>query len=74
METIIIGQLGGFIGIFLGILIGGGIAAVANFDFSTPWLAIFSAASISFLIAVISGLYPALKAAKQDPIESLRYE
>lgn len=74
METIIIGQLGGFIGIFLGILIGGGIAALANFDFSTPWLAIFSAASISFLIAVISGLYPALKAAKQDPIESLRYE
>ncbi|MFL1895473.1 ABC transporter permease [Aquimarina sp. 2-A2] len=74
METIIIGQIGGFIGIIFGILIGGGISMAADFQFSTPWLAIISATTISFLIAVLSGLYPALKAAKQDPIESLRYE
>lgn len=74
METIIIGQLGGVIGIILGIAIGGGIATLASFTFSTPWIAIISAATISFIIAVISGLYPAIKAAKQDPIESLRYE
>ncbi|RZS90702.1 ABC transporter permease [Aquimarina brevivitae] len=74
METIIIGQLGGLIGIILGVLIGWLITLIANFDFSTPWLAIVSAATISFVIAIISGLYPALKAAKQDPIESLRYE
>lgn len=74
METVIIGQLGGFLGIILGVLIGGGIATLADFRFSTPWLAIFSATTISFFIAVISGLYPAIKAAKQDPIECLRYE
>ncbi|MBG6130793.1 putative ABC transport system permease protein [Aquimarina sp. EL_43] len=74
METIIIGQIGGLVGIILGILIGGGISAAANFSFSTPWLAIFAATTISFVIAVVSGLYPAVKAAKQDPIESLRYE
>jgi len=74
LETILIGQFGGFIGIILGILIGGGIAYLVDFRFSTPWLAIISATLTSFLIAVISGLYPAIKAAKQDPIESLRYE
>ncbi|GGX26452.1 ABC transporter permease [Aquimarina muelleri] len=74
METIIIGQIGGFTGIILGIAIGAGISMLANFSFSTPWLAIIAAATISFVIAVVSGLYPALKAAKQDPIESLRYE
>ncbi|WP_378188055.1 ABC transporter permease [Aquimarina sp. W85] len=74
METIIIGQIGGFIGILFGVLIGGGISIAADFQFGTPWLAIISATTISFLIAVLSGLYPALKAAKQDPIESLRYE
>ncbi len=74
METIIIGQIGGLVGIVLGILIGGGISSLANFSFSTPWLAIIAATTISFIIAVVSGLYPAVKAAKQDPIESLRYE
>ncbi|WP_062059223.1 ABC transporter permease [Aquimarina longa] len=74
METVIIGQIGGLIGIILGVLIGGGISAVLNFSFSTPWLAIIAATTISFIIAIVSGLYPALKAAKQDPIESLRYE
>ncbi len=74
METILIGQIGGILGIILGVLIGGGISALADFRFSTPWLAMISATTISFVIAVISGLYPALKAANQDPIESLRYE
>ncbi|TPN89249.1 ABC transporter permease [Aquimarina algicola] len=74
METIIIGQIGGILGIILGILIGGGISSIANFAFTTPWLAIIAATTISFIIAVVSGLYPAIKASNQDPIESLRYE
>lgn len=74
METVIIGQFGGFVGIILGVAIGAAISIALSFKFSTPWLAIFSATAISFVIAVVSGLYPALKAAAQDPIESLRYE
>jgi len=73
-ETIIIGQLGGILGIILGMLIGYIVAVSADFDFSIPWGAIISATVISLLIAIISGGYPALKAAKQNPIESLRYE
>lgn len=74
METVIIGQLGGFLGIILGILIGWGISKGFDLDFSTPWVAMIWATSIAFIVAVISGVYPATKASKLDPIESLRYE
>ncbi len=74
LETVLIGQLGGVLGIFLGILVGGLAASLSNFQFAIPWLAIVAAVVTSFLTAVVSGSYPALKAAKQDPIESLRYE
>ena len=74
METIIIGQLGGLLGILLGILIGWAVASGFSLQFSTPWVAMIWATSIAFIVAVISGLYPATKAAKLDPIESLRYE
>ncbi|WP_323027841.1 ABC transporter permease [Gelidibacter japonicus] len=74
MEAIIIGQLGGVLGIILGVLIGYGVSAAADFQFSTPWLAMFSAFTIAFIVAVVAGLLPAVKAAKLDPVESLRYE
>ncbi|MDR9456140.1 MAG: ABC transporter permease [Salegentibacter sp.] len=74
METLIIGQIGGILGILLGILIGFGVSAVAGFDFTTPWIAMLWATAITILVAILAGSYPAAKAAKQDPIESLRYE
>ncbi len=74
METLIIGQLGGILGILLGILIGLGVSAAANFDFVTPWKAMLWATGITILVAIIAGSYPASKAAKQDPVESLHYE
>jgi len=74
IETLLIGQMGGIIGIILGILIGFGIANAMKFDFVIPWLAIFAAFMTSFIVAIISGLYPAIKAATLDPIEALRYE
>ena len=74
METLIIGQFGGVLGILLGILIGMAVSAAAGFDFVTPWVAILWATGITILVAILAGSYPAAKAAKQDPIESLRYE
>lgn len=73
-ESLVIGQLGGFVGIILGVLIGWGISTALDFAFVAPWMAIFAAVVISFLVALVSGLYPAIKAAYLDPIEALRYE
>lgn len=74
METLIIGQIGGLFGILFGILIGYAVASAAGFDFTTPWMAIIWATGITLVVAILAGSYPAAKAAKQDPIESLRYE
>lgn len=74
METLVIGQLGGLLGIILGILSGYGIGTAMNFIFVIPWAAISAAFITTFVVAVVSGSYPALKASRLDPIEALRYE
>jgi putative ABC transport system permease protein len=74
IETLLIGQLGGLVGIIFGILIGFGIATAMDFAFVIPWGAIMAAFITSFIVAIVSGLYPAIKAAVLDPIEALRYE
>ena len=74
IETLIIGQLGGLVGTIFGILFGYGFSSLLDFEFIIPWSAILVAFVISFLVAISSGLFPAIKAAKLDPIEALRYE
>lgn len=74
IETLIIGQLGGLVGIIFGILIGYGISTAIDFSFVIPWSAVIAAVITTFIVAVVSGSYPALKASKLDPIEALRYE
>lgn len=74
IETIVIGQFGSILGIILGILTGWAFASISDFEFTLPWSAMIWATVITFLVAVIAGSYPATKAARLDPIESLRYE
>lgn len=74
IETLLIGQLGGLVGIIFGILIGYGISTAMDFVFVIPWQAIMAAFLTSFMVAIVSGLYPAIKSAQLDPIEALRYE
>lgn len=74
IETLLIGQIGGVIGIIFGILIGFVISNLMDFAFVIPWGAIIAAFTTSFIVAIVSGLYPSIKSANLDPIEALRYE
>ncbi|WP_158961199.1 ABC transporter permease [Myroides fluvii] len=73
-ETLIIGQLGGLIGTMLGIGTAYLMTSLLHFTFAIPWEAISAAFITTLVVAVISGLYPAIKASKLDPVEALRYE
>ncbi len=74
MEAIVLCEIGGVVGILLGML-GGNVTALA---FEFPAVFPVDWALIGFLlcsmIGIIFGVYPAWKAANLDPIEALRYE
>ena len=74
MESVIIGQTGGLIGIDAGILIGNIIAAVMQASFIIPWLWMLLAIALCMAVGILSGYLPAKRAAALDPIECLRYE
>ena len=73
IETIVIGQIGSVLGILLGIGTGMIFSSYFESEFSLPWIPMLWATIITFIVAIIAGFYPAMKASKLDPIESLRY-
>jgi putative ABC transport system permease protein len=74
IEAVVICQLGGILGIMLGVAAGNGVAILTNGSFIFPWAWVLVAIITCTAVGLISGLYPAVKAARLDPIEALRYE
>lgn len=74
MEAVVLCEVGGAIGVVLGILGGNAVAYFMKMPAAIPfdWIAI--GLVICSIVGVVFGTYPAYKAANLDPIESLRYE
>ncbi|MCB9310906.1 MAG: ABC transporter permease [Lewinellaceae bacterium] len=74
MEAVMICLIGGIVGIFMGVGIGFAVTVAVKGKFFIPWNWITLGIIVCIIVGVLSGLYPALKASKLDPIDALRYE
>ncbi|MBK7141546.1 MAG: ABC transporter permease [bacterium] len=73
-EAMTLSATGGLVGIVFGVLVGIGANAAFNFPLSVSvfWIVLGFVVAVS--VGLVSGMYPAIKAARLDPIEALRYE
>lgn len=71
-EALIMSLVGGALGYAGGYVVAFGISTFLTFDPAFTWAIAFTAAATSIIVGVVFGLYPALRAARKDPIESLR--
>jgi putative ABC transport system permease protein len=75
VEAIVVCLLGGIAGVILGILIGNLLSNLMNIDvFVIPWSEMLLGLVVCVVVGLFSGYYPAHKASKLDPIDSLRFE
>lgn len=75
IEAIVVCLLGGLAGVVLGVIVGNLFAMILGIEgFVMPWIWIIVGLGVCIVVGLISGYYPANKAAKLDPIESLRFE
>ena len=73
-EAVLVGQIGGIVGIVLGMIVGNLIPLIAGGVFVIPWAWMIMGFLLCLFVGVVSGIYPAMKASRLDPIESLRFE
>ncbi|MBN2861907.1 MAG: ABC transporter permease [Bacteroidales bacterium] len=73
-EAVLISLSGGFIGIFLGVIMAKLIEQIAGIMTIVSFFSIFISFGVSAAVGVIFGYSPAKRASEKDPIESLRYE
>lgn len=73
-EAVLISILGGLIGVVFGYTLSKVIAAAAGWQTEVTFTSIAVAFGVSCGIGLLFGIYPAVQAAKLDPIEAIRYE
>lgn len=74
IESVILSVVGGILGVVLGLMIAFIIARFSHWVFTIFWLAPLAGFSVSVLVGIFFGWYPALQAARLNPIEALRSE
>ncbi len=73
-ESIIISLLGAFFGIILGILVGNLFSLILKTGFVIPWFWVIMGVVICTIVGLVAGIYPAMKAARLNPIDALRFD
>ena len=73
-EVLVIGQLGGIVGISLGLVVGNLIANAFDTPFIVPWAWVVTGVLLCLVTSLASGYYPARLASKLDPIVTLGRE
>lgn len=73
-EAIVICQIGGVLGIILGLAIGNLVGFFLNTGFLFPYQWVAGGVVFTFTVGLAAGYYPAELAADLDPVEALRYE
>ena len=67
-------SVGGVLGVLLGSIIGYGVHFLTGFPVSLPFWSFALGLGFSAVVGIGFGMYPAIRAARLDPIEALRYE
>jgi putative ABC transport system permease protein len=73
-ESIFISLIGAVLGILLGVIVGNVVGIFLHTGFIVPWAWVVIGIITCSAVGLFAGLYPAVKAAKMDPIVALRYE
>jgi putative ABC transport system permease protein len=73
-EAVLISIAGGLVGIGFGVALSQVIATAAGWATAVTVSSIAVAFGVSVFIGLLFGIYPAVQAAKLDPIEAIRYE
>ena len=74
IEAVVLSQIGGLIGILLGVIGGNIVAAIIGVSVILPYDWILIGLLVTSAVGVIFGVWPAIKASNLDPIDALRYE
>ena len=73
-ESVFISLIGAIFGIILGVIVGNVVGLFLHTGFVVPWMWVVIGIVVCSAVGLSAGLYPAVKAARLDPIVALRYE